>query len=62
MEDIFLGKNNSKVSTKVPAKAKDAIIQICASLEISESQYFRRALKNQLQSDKQALNPKPANP
>lgn len=62
MNDIFLGKHNCKVSTKVTTKVKDLVIQICASREISESQYLRLALQNQIKSDELAFNPKTLKP
>ncbi len=49
--DIFLGKHNSKVSTKVTTKVKDVILENCAKREITESQYLRLALQNQIKAD-----------
>lgn len=56
--EIFIGKQNCKVTTKVTAKVKDAVNQICAARDITESQYMRLALQNQIKSDEQMLNPK----
>jgi hypothetical protein len=51
MDNIFIGKHNCKLSTKVTTKVKDLVSQICASREITESQYLRLALQNQLNAD-----------
>jgi hypothetical protein len=59
MEDIFIGKQNRKVATKVTAKAKDLIVKICAARELSESDYLRLAIKNQIRLDEQAETLKP---
>lgn len=60
--DIFLGKHNCKVSTKVTTKVKDVIQAYCTAREISESQYMRLALQNQIKADQQAETLKLTNP
>ena len=52
--DIFIGKQNCKVTTKVTAKVKDVIQANCAIREITESQYLRLALQNQIKADQKA--------
>jgi len=57
MDNIFLGKKTTKVSTKVPAKAKDLIQSICAKMEITESQFVTLALQKQIEVCAQYITP-----
>lgn len=57
--DIFIGKHNCKLSTKVTTKVKDRISELCKEFEITESQFLRVAIEKQIKAAETLKNPQP---
>jgi predicted DNA-binding protein len=57
--DIFIGKHNCKLSTKVTTKVKDRISELCKEFEITESQFLRVAIEKQIKAAETLKTPQP---